>query len=200
MSDTVPSYVKPSGAIVAPSSDLLNGIPAQPAARQHPDSRPLVDIVTAALNAAGVDASTIVEARQVVAAGQTYTEFAQAVRNQNNEDLLPVVDCLAEVIERIVSYQSLKPLVSAIERFKAEEADRAWMDLTRDDVLTMPLPRLLTAFGAVVVEVDEVERGGAAILHEEDEQLQMHVLGSLTRKQRESAIRHAFLKFAGLNR
>lgn len=33
MSDTVPTIVKPSGAYVVPSSDLLNGIPSQPAAR-----------------------------------------------------------------------------------------------------------------------------------------------------------------------
>lgn len=77
---------------------------------------------------------------------------------------------------------------------------RGWMSLRADDVKTMPLTYLLRAFEAVVVEVDEVERGEAAIIHQTTDQLEMHVLRTLTRKQRESAIRGVFLKFAGLNR
>ncbi|MEW2082359.1 hypothetical protein [Streptomyces sp. NPDC005283] len=200
MSNIVENNVKPSGGLVLPSTGLLSGIPSQPTAPPAPQPQPLVDVVTASLSAAGADADTILDARQTVAAGHTWLHFAQAVRDQNNEDLLPVVDCLAEIIERVAGHQSLKPLLSAIERFKAEESDRNWMSLRAGDVRTMPLPSLLDAFGAVVVEVDEVENGGAAILHQEDEQLEMWVLRSLTRKQREAAIRAVFLRFAGLNR
>lgn len=199
MSNIVENNVKPP-VVPFPSAGMLPGIPTQPTAKRAPESLPLVDVIADALTAFGVDAETIAEARQTVAVGQVYGEFAISVRDQNNQDLLPVVDCLAEIIDRVASRQPLKPLVDAIERFKAEESDRNWMSLRADDVRTMPLPRLLDAFGAVVVEVDEVENGRAAILHQEDEQLEMWVLGTLTRKQREAAIRGVFLKFAGLSR
>ena len=86
-------------------------------------SRPvlLAHTVTAALTIIGADAATIAAARQTIAAGQTYSHFAVAVHDQNNQDLIPVVDCLAEIIERVASHQPLQPLISAIERFKAEE-------------------------------------------------------------------------------
>lgn len=84
----------------------------------------------------------------------------------------------------------------------AEFADPlpAWMSLNADQINTMPMAELLAAFEAVVVEVDKVPRGGLSILHEEDEQLEVWVLRSLTQKQREAAIRNAFLKFTGQNR
>lgn len=104
-----------------PRQANLSQTPSPSIGGSAPEPPTLVDAVTSALTAIGVGAGVIAEARQTIAAGQTYTSFAQAVRDQNNEDLLPVVDCLAEVIGRVANRQSLKPLISAIERIKAEE-------------------------------------------------------------------------------
>jgi hypothetical protein len=87
-------------------------IPAQP--------QTLTDVVTAALIAAGADTDTIAEACRTLATGQTYATFAQAVRDERNADLLPIIDILDDLIRR-ADKQSLKPLLAAIEQEKTAE-------------------------------------------------------------------------------
>lgn len=82
----------------------------------------LTDTVLAALIATGASTETIDTARQTIAAGQTYSAFAVAVHDQNNRDLIPVVDILADITRRVVDNQSLKPLLAVIEQEKKDEA------------------------------------------------------------------------------
>ncbi|MFD9221475.1 DUF6907 domain-containing protein [Streptomyces sp. NPDC060064] len=82
----------------------------------------LTDTILAALIATGASTDTIDTARETIAAGQTYSAFAVAVHDQNNQDLIPVVDCLASITRRVVDNQSLKPLLALIEQEKKDEA------------------------------------------------------------------------------
>jgi hypothetical protein len=92
-------------------------IPAQP--------QTLTDVVTAALIAADADTDVLAEAHQAIAAGTTYSAFAQAVRDERNADLLPVVDILDDLIRRVADKQSLKPLLALIEQERAAETSPA---------------------------------------------------------------------------
>lgn len=97
---------------------------------------PLIDTVLAALIAIGASTDTIDTARQTIATGLVSDSFFTAVRQQNNRDLLPVVDCLDEVIGRVANQQSLRPLVALIAQEKADEEQAlpghyAWCEAAR---------------------------------------------------------------------
>ncbi|MFD5425243.1 hypothetical protein [Streptomyces sp. NPDC127084] len=100
---------------------IIQDQPATTKANSGQGEGNLLATVLSALTRAGVGETVIEDARRALAAGVVHLPFAQAVRDQHNRDLLPVVDILGELIDRVADQQPLKPIADMIQREQAKE-------------------------------------------------------------------------------
>lgn len=96
---------------------------ATPAIKEQCDLGDLADTVLGALALAGLPAGTIDQARAVVIRGMIYGIWAEAVHSLGNDNLIPVVDAVEIIVDRVYRHKSLEPLINAAR--KLDEAPPA---------------------------------------------------------------------------
>ncbi|MGW6358670.1 DUF6907 domain-containing protein [Streptomyces sp. NPDC055092] len=106
---------------------------ATPGNKEQRNLGSLADTVLNTLTSASLPAESIEQAREMLIRGMVYGAWVKAVHDLRNYSLIPAVDSVEVIVDRMYRHQSLTPLINAARELDESPAGKPghfpWCDL-----------------------------------------------------------------------